>query len=429
MPFLPESIATESRRRAIWLRVGQLIDGFSDAPLRDADLVFDAKTIRFVGSNPPREHLAHGQSEPDAILPEATALPCLIEAHAHLFLDGAPVQFEERDAYLKKSPDFMLERAKMRLPRLLEFGVGAVRDAGDKHGVGLALAKDAKTRIGQLATMPYLDSPGPAIYHRGRYGSFMGEPIEDHASPEACVAARVAAGADRIKLLATGIINFQAGKVTTPPQMSGEEIAQFVAAARTHGKQTFAHASGSDGIENCIEGGVTTIEHGFFITEEQLRKMRDRQIAWVPTFAPVQLQIDQAKVLGWSEKIVAHLQRIIDSHQQMLRRAHELGVTIVAGSDAGSCGVPHGLGLLAEMEQMERAGVPAMSVIRSATGISSGTLTFPEPIGQLKPGHRARFIISQNDPLITVANLQHTRGIWFDGTFNHASAETDARGL
>jgi len=257
----------------------------------------------------------------------------------------------------------------------------------------------------------------------------MGEPMEDHASPEACVAARVAAGADRIKLLATGIINFQAGQVTTPPQMSGEEIAQLVTAARAHGKQTFAHASGTDGIENCVTGGVTTIEHGFFITEDQLHKMRDRHIAWVPTFAPVQLQIDQAKALGWSDEIVANLQRIIDSHQQMLRRAHELGVTIVAGSDAGSCGVPHGLGLLAEMEQMERAGVPAMAVIRSATGISSGTLAFPEPIGQLKPGHRARFIICENDPLMTVANLQRARGVCFDGAFNHFSAETDPRGL
>ena len=423
-----DRLAQQSRHRPIWLRVGQLIDGISNAPIRNADLVFDAKEIRFAGIAPDREDLALGQSEPDAVLPDFTALPCLIEAHAHLFLDGAPLKFDERDAYLRKSPDFMLERARSRWPRLTEFGVGAVRDAGDKHGVGLSLARNAKRQIDQLATAPYLDSPGPAIYHRGRYGSFMGEAIEDHAGPDACVAARVAAGADRIKLLATGIINFQAGKVTTLPQMSADEIKQLVAAARSHGKQTFAHASGADGIQNCIDGGVTTIEHGFFTTEEQLAQMRDKQIAWVPTFAPVQLQIDQAELLGWDAEIVGNLRRIIDSHQQMLRRAAEMRVAIVAGSDAGSCGVPHGVGLLQELAQMERAIAP-MNVLRSATGTSAQVLDFPEPIGRLQPGCRARLILTQHDPLMTVANLKRDRFILFDGALNHASSDPDTRGL
>src|SRR5215472_17333662 len=113
--------------------------------------------------------------------------------------------------------------------------------------------------------------------------------------------------------------------------------------------------------------------------------MRDRQIAWVPTFAPVQVQIDRAADLGWSETIVANLRRIIDSHRDMLRGAHELGVTIVAGSDAGSCGVPHGFGLLRELEQMESAGVPPMAVMKSATGNCAATLKFPDAIGRLAP--------------------------------------------
>src|SRR5439155_12884005 len=99
--------------------------------------------------------------------------------------------------------------------------------------------------------------------------------------------------------------------------------------------------SGPEGIEHSIEGGVNTVEHGFFITENQLAKMRDRGIAWVPTFAPVQLQIDRAADLGWDDTVVSHLKRIIESHRRMLTLAHERGVAIVAGSDAGSCGVPH----------------------------------------------------------------------------------------
>ncbi|MEA2711529.1 MAG: hypothetical protein QOF78_4130 [Phycisphaerales bacterium] len=423
-PAVPSlaDLARLSTERPVRLRIGQLIDGVSDHPQRNVDVIFDAMNIVSV-------HSAAQDANPDAILPDFTLLPCLIEAHAHLFLDGAPVRFELREQYLKESPQWMLARARARWPKILFHGVGAVRDAGDKHGVGLALAVDAKQSIGQLATTPYIDSPGPAIHHRGRYGAFMGEPLEDFSTPADCVAARVAAGADRIKLLVSGIINFKVGQVTTPPQMSIKEVRALVAAARELGRQTFAHASGADGVEHSIEGGVNTVEHGFFITEEQLKKMRDRGIAWVPTLAPVQLQIDRASDLGWSDEVVGHLKRIIDSHQKMLRRAHEMGVKIVAGSDAGSCGVPHGLGLLHELHQMEQAGIPAIAAINAATGVSAAALDFPDPIGRIAPGHRARFILTRHDPLTSVANLQKEKTVLFDGQCVACDGSIDIDGL
>jgi imidazolonepropionase-like amidohydrolase len=260
-----------------------------------------------------------------------------------------------------------------------------------------------------------MDSPGSAIHHKGRYGAFMGEPVEDHASPEACVQARVATGSDRIKLLVSGIINFKQGKVTTPPQMPIDEVKRFVGEAKRLGKQSFAHASGTEGVEHSIEGGVNTVEHGFFITVEQLAKMRDRGIAWVPTFAPVQVQIDRAAEIGWDDVVVGHLKRIIEGHQNMLRKAQQMGVTVVAGSDAGGCGVPHGYGLLQELTQMEAAGMTTMNVLKSATGTSARILQFGEPVGRIAAGHRARMIFTEHDPLKTVANLFKEKVILFDG--------------
>ena len=425
-----DDLSRLSTERPVWLRVGRVIDGTSDAPLHNADVVFDAMSVRFVGHDPGRAHLDDDQRMPDATLPNVTLLPCLIEAHAHLFLDGAPVSFADRERYLKESTaDVMLARARARWAKILQSGVGAVRDAGDKHAVGLALAAEAKLTLGKRAMTPFIDSPGAAIHHKGRYGSFMGSPIEDHASLAACVAARVAGGADRIKLLVSGIINFKEGRVTVPPQMPVEEVRALVEAARSYGKQTFAHASGTDGVENSIEGGVNTVEHGFFITEEQLRKMRDRRIAWVPTFAPVQLQIDRASELGWDDVVVSHLKWIIASHQDMLRRAHELGVPIVAGSDAGSCGVPHGIGLIEEVCHMERSGMPPMAILRAATGVSAKTLEFPEPIGRIAAGCRSRFILTEHDPLATVANLHKAKTILFDGTAATSADDLSSEGL
>ncbi|HZZ44410.1 MAG TPA: amidohydrolase family protein [Tepidisphaeraceae bacterium] len=416
-----DELVRGSRERAVWVKVGRVFDG-ADV-IRDAYVQFDAKTILYVGARGP------AAGEQVLVLEEYTVLPCLIEAHAHLFLDGAPVNSEQREGYLKQSSEWMLARARQRWQKILQFGVGAVRDAGDKLGVGLALAAEGNQFAGKLREVPYIDSPGAAIHHRGRYGAFMGRPVEEYDSPAACVAGRVAEGADRIKLLVSGIINFKEGKVTAPPQMTIEEVKAFVQAAKSHGRQTFAHASGTDGVENSIEGGVNTVEHGFFVTREQLGKMRDRGIAWVPTFAPVQLQIDRAAELKWDEVVVGHLKKIIAGHQEMLRLGQEMGVQILAGSDAGSCGVPHAAGLIDEMVHMERAGMPAAGVLKSATGASADVLGFPEPIGRVAVGYRSRMIFTSHDPLKSVADLRKAKTVIFDGQTHHSIGDENTEGL
>ena len=427
-----EKLAELSRLRPVWVQVGQLFDGVHHLPTPSAHLVFDSHRILFVGiqeDQPPPELLADGAAHPDAVLPKYSVLPCLIEAHAHMFLDGAPIDLAQREQYLKETSQWMLDRARARRPVLLQCGVGTVRDAGDKHGVGLMLAKEAKASLGRPSRLPWIDSPGSAIYHRGRYGRFMAEPIEDHESAASCVTSRVADGADRIKLLVSGIINFKVGRVTVPPQMGTDEVAQIVQAARKHGRQTFAHASGSPGIENAIEGGVTSVEHGYFITHNQLSRMRDRGIGWVPTFAPVQAQIDRAGELGWKSHIVDHLQRIVDKHRQMLLLGHHMGVTILAGSDAGSCGVPHGLGLLSELVHLEQAGMPTIEVLKSATGVSSRLLGFSEPVGRIAPGSRTRLIFTRYNPFETVANLQKDKTVFFDGLSVRGNGEILSEGM
>ena len=426
----PISLPHAARGQPVWLRVGTLLNGTDAAPARDAHVVYDSTAIRFVGrdgATPPREYLREGQHTPDADLPDCTLLPGLIEAHAHLFLEGGELNLEKRAAYLKQTPAELLSAARARLAKLIRLGIAGVRDAGDKDGVGLALSRLCKGSDRPL--MPYLDSPGAAIHHKGRYGSFMGEPLESFPSPHACVEDRVRVGADRIKLIPTGIINFKQGAVTTEPQMNTAEVAALVAAAKSFGKQTFAHASGDKGIEHVVEGGADSVEHGFFIRDDQLVRMRDRQIAWVPTFAPVREQVDHAAEMGWDTTIVANLQRILDAHAASLIRAHELGVLIIAGSDAGSVGVAHGLGLLYELELMERAGLPSLAVINAATGVSSARLGYHEKFGRIAPGFLSRFILTQHSPLTSVTNLRRERTIVFDGEIFSTGAAPDVSGL
>ena len=420
--------ATQDRR--VWLRVGALLDGSGAPPIRDAQIVYDARGILFVGGpgdSPPASALNPGQTKPDAILPEHTLLPGLIEAHAHLFLEGGELDPDKRAAYLKQPPEGLLAAARTRLAPLMHLGIAAVRDAGDRDGVGLALSR--LYRSGERPLMPYLDSPGAAIHHKGRYGGFMADPVENHPSLRACVDARVQLGADRIKLIPTGIINFKQGRVTAEPQFTTEEVAELVAAARAHGKQTFAHASGDIGIDRAIDAGVDSIEHGFFLRDDQLAKLRDRGIAWVPTFAPVQAQVDHANIMGWDATVVSHLRRILDQHAATLVKAHGLGVQIIAGSDAGSYGVPHGLGFLTELELMERAGLPAGAVIAAATGNSAKRLAFGENFGRIARGWLSRFILTRHSPLETVANLRRARTVVFDGAVFASDDRVNPSGL
>jgi imidazolonepropionase-like amidohydrolase len=424
LPIVPSA----ARDRRIWLHVGTLLDGTSTRPLRDAHIVYGRNQIHYAGEDsPPRDAVNPDQHAPDSDLAEFTLLPGLVDAHTHLFLEGGELDLDKRSAYLNQSPEDLLRHARARLDKIVRLGIIAVRDAGDKHGVGLAFSRLNESPVRPL--MPYVDSPGAAIHHQGRYGSFMAKPIGDCGSPRDCVAARISEGADRIKLIATGIINFKKGAVTAEPQMTSEEIREFTAAAKSFGKQTLAHASGDDGIERVIEGGVDSVEHGFFVRDDQLTRMRDRGIAWVPTFSPVQEQVDHAEVMGWDASVVPNLKKILGRHAASLIKAHGMGVQVIAGSDAGSCGVAHGLGLLYELELMQRAGLSPISVINCATGAGSIRLAFKEKFGQIKPGFRSRFLLTRHAPLENVVNLQLEKIVIFDGEVIESGSNFNASGL
>lgn len=399
---------------SVWLRTGKLFTGTDAQVVRDGHVVYDRSGILYAGARPPPvEVLRSGCVQPDVFLPDHGVMPGLTDAHTHLFLEGGELDPVKRAEYLKLPSEAYHERAQPRLRRLVALGVTAVREAGDKVGVGTAL--QARWRSSQRGVMPYVDAPGAAIHHAGRYGSFMARPMEEQGSPAATVAERVAGGAHRIKLLATGIINFEKGAVTAKPQMPASELAEFVAASRAAGRQTMVHCSGSDGVANCLEARVDSIEHGFFVTDDQLAALRDRDLAWVPTFAPVQFQVDHAATLGWTDQVRENLQRILDQHARSLIRAVDLGVRVIAGSDSGSHGVPHGWGFLRELELMQTAGMPALRVLHSATGAASARLGFSEKLGVLEKGAAARFLIVTPRVMDDVRALRESKVVVFDG--------------
>ena len=338
----------------------------------------------------------------------------MIEGHSHTFLEGAELAAAKRAAYQKQDPESLFQKAKARLPILARLGVIALRDGGDKDQVGLRLSKlTAGPDCPPFAARVF--SPGAGIHRQGRYGSFFGRPLEEFADIASCVQSRIAEGADHIKIVPTGIINFAQGQVLAPPQFSVEIIQQFSQAAHAQHKHLMAHASGEVGVGQAIAGGVDTVEHGFFITDEQLARMRDQHVSWVPTFAPVQEQVDHADLMGWTGETLANLEKILANHARSLQKAVALGVNVLVGSDSGSCGVAHGSGLFYEMELLENAGMPTLDILCQVTHGNNRVLTTKQPYGSLEKGFLPRLIVTQHNPLATVKNLTRERWVVFDG--------------
>ena len=404
-----------------WIVVGQLLDAKNRRVLKHAHLLYDRDRILQVGTAAPETAMLSGQEAPDLTLLDSTAMPGLIEGHSHVFLAGAELSAEKRAEYQQQDPLTLYRKAEARLHPLARLGIIALRDGGDKDQVGLRLSK--LTAAGECPPFTArVCSPGAGIHRLGRYGSFFGKPLEEHADIESCVRARVAEGADHIKIVPTGIINFAKGMVVAQPQFSVGEIQQFKQAAHAQQKHLMAHASGEVGVGYAIEGGVDTVEHGFFITDDQLARMRDQATAWVPTFAPVQEQLDHADTMGWTGETVDNLKKILENHARSLQKAIALGVNVLVGSDSGSCGVAHGTGLFHEMELLENAGMPTLDILCQATHGNNDVLTGKQPYGSLEKGLKPRFIVTRSNPLETVKNLGRERWVVFDGAAESSAA-------
>jgi imidazolonepropionase-like amidohydrolase len=336
----------------------------------------------------------------------AFVMPGLVDAHVHLFLDGALTATEQRSAHLKRPCDGLTETARASARQALACGVTQVRDAGDRHGINHRLRDEAAPPGSGLARVR---SAGLGVKRAKRYGAFMAADVGDDGSIVASVS-ELAARSDEIKLIVTGIIDFDAGAVTDEPQFNLDEARLVVQTAHAHGRKVMAHCSGAKGLAVTVGAGVDSIEHGFFINRATLARMRDLDLAWTPTFCPVHFQWAHPEVVGWSANTVGNLRRILDAHAEQLREAHELGVRLLVGSDAGSMGVEHGKAVVDEIERFVEAGLPVDAALRAAT--SAPRRHFGDAHGRLALGAPFEALVLGADPRLDLQTLRRPLRVW-----------------
>ena len=213
------------------------------------------------------------------------------------------------------------------------------------------------------------------------------------------VRARYKEGADLIKITATGgVLSFAASGDNA--QFTIEEIEAIVAAASDYGFRVAAHAHGAEGIRRAVVGGVHSIEHGTYMTEEIMRLMKERGTAYVPTLAAAQFVADQSKVDGYFPEIVrVKAAAIGPAARATFASAYRSGVRIVFGTDTGVS--PHGDNWK-EFIYMHEAGMPVIEAIQAATLRAAELLGRETDIGSIEAGKLADIVAVPGDPLTNV---------------------------
>ena len=336
----------------------------------------------------------------------AFLMPGLVDAHVHLFLDGATTDSKLRSEHLKQPLNILTEAGRRAAAQALIHGVTTVRDGGDRHGINHRLRAEARRPGSRLAQVR---SVGLGVKRAKRYGAFMATDVGDDDSIRSSVR-ELARANDEIKLILTGIIDFDAGAVTDEPQFTLEEARTVVETAHAAGRKVMTHCSGLKGLAVAAGAGVDSIEHGFFMDRATLALMRDKDLAWTPTFCPVHFQWARPDAAGWSPQTVGNLRRILDAHGQHLLLAHNMGVRLMVGTDAGSMGVKHGVAVFEEIERFLEAGLPLAAVLRAATSQPRRHFADPHPL--LAPGAVFEAVQFAASPFADAQVLRRPQRIW-----------------
>ena len=305
-------------------------------------------------------------------------IPGLIDAHVHLDLNPG----NEADLCSKAA-------------LAADFGLTAVRDGGDKLQNTLAARHD-------LAEDLHVSASGSALYSPGRYGSFIGRKVSGRQAITEAVRSLSGSGAAQIKVLASGPVGLDTFGHVGGPQFSAEELSWLIGAAQEEGLPVMAHANGPDAVAGCVRAGVHSIEHGYFMGEECLRRLAETQTAWIPTIVPLAALADREP----DSQRRAMIDRIIRNQQEQLLQAHHLGVPLMMGTDAGSPGNVAGPSIYREMRLWHRAGLPVDAVLEAAVTRPVQTLGLPADITGVKPGAKAVLVgfdldLFQADPFNT----------------------------
>lgn len=263
------------------------------------------------------------------------------DCHIHMVLDGWDYK-KAMGAHREQVQDGWI---RARLKDYADAGTMYLRDGGDALGVA--------KRAAQLAPEYGIEYRTPLfpICRKGRYGGFIGRTFEDFAGYRALVDEVIREGGDFIKIMISGLMDFDHFGVITSTPLSKQEIADMIAYAHDRGMAVMAHANGAQTVRDALDGGVDSIEHGAYLDGECVSRLAEGSAVWTPTLATI------ANLIGCGRYPDAVLEPLLALQMDNVRACANQGGVIAAGSDAGAYQVPHVKGMLDEAELLRQCGI------------------------------------------------------------------------
>lgn len=256
------------------------------------------------------------------------------ECHAHIIMDG--VNYRHAIDLHRNGPDDNVIREHLKIYQ--DRGITFVRDGGDALGVS-ARAKELAPEYGIDYRTPVF-----AIHKEGHYGSIVGKNFSTMPEFHKRVLEAKEQGADFIKIMTTGLLDFNAHGAITGTPLDAAEVKEMVHIAHEEGMAVMSHTNGTYGVQAAVEAGVDSLEHGNYMNEESLTMLSESHTVWVPTLVTVR------NLLGDGRYADETLKPIIETAEENVRKAFRLGVKVAPGSDAGAYRVLHGQGIQDEMQ-------------------------------------------------------------------------------
>ena len=377
------------------LKAGRVYDGVAERALEHAYVLIEGQSIAAVGRQAELAGSTGRFTQEIDLGPEATLLPGLINMHTHMSFSAGESIFDDHQ---QESYETKLIRSVENLKVALRTGVTTVRDCGTLNGIAFAMRAAIERGV---MRGPRVIASGDGVTTTGGHLWFCGVESDSEVEVRRAVRAQVKAGADFIKVFATGG-NSTPGTNSYAAQYSEREMCTLTEEARRLGKRVASHAHGSPGVIASITARVTTIEHCSFLhptgiqyEPEQARRIADAGIYVCPTvFQGRGKLLVQQPDLPWAAEFLA----MREERFELIRRLVGQGVKLISGSDAGVAyneftDYPDDLILT-----LEGTDLSPTYVLQSTTSVAAEALGRSD-LGVLAPGKAADILAVQGNPL------------------------------
>lgn len=272
------------------------------------------------------------------------------DCHMHMILDGC--DWKAAIARHSQRADELWIRGILK--QYQDLGFTYLRDGGDRWGAGKR-ARELAPGYGITYRTPLAN-----LCKKGHYGGFIGENYENLREYADLVRKARRDGGDFIKIMISGLMDFDHFGILTEEGFPEEEIRELIHIAHEEGFAVMAHANGARCMEAAARWGVDSIEHGAYADRDALQAMAENGTIWCPTLSTI------GNLRGKGRFREEAVQQILESARENVKTFASLGGLIAPGTDAGAWAVPHGS--LTEFELLrEILGADYESITQAGT--------------------------------------------------------------